>query len=170
MQKITIVDTAYYENLAFTAGALISNWNASSPEKTFSTFTTTSAEYVPGQFYKRELPCILHFLKEVSWGSNVIVIDGYVSLSDSKRGLGMYLYKALDMQIPVIGVAKNVFTQNTTSLPIFRGTSKKPLYITAAGIELQKAAEDIQNMFGEHRIPTILKIVDSLSKSSKVGQ
>ena len=48
-----------------------------------------------------------------------------------------------------------------------RGTSKKPLYITA-GIELQKAVENIQSMLGEHRIPTILKIVDSLSKSSKV--
>ena len=119
MQKITIVDTAYYGNLAFTAGALISNWNASSPEKTFSTYTTTSAEYIPGQFYKRELPCILHFLKEAPWESNIIVIDGYVSLSDSKIGLGMHLYKALDMQIPVIGVAKNAFTQNTAALPIY---------------------------------------------------
>ena len=45
----------------------------------------------PGQFYKRELPCILELLKQVNPLPNYIVIDGYVYLGgDEKPGLGKH--------------------------------------------------------------------------------
>ena len=52
-----------------------------------------------------------------------------------------------------------------TRIEVLRGESKKPLYITAKGIDLHKAAEFIQKMHGDFRIPTLLKLVDSLGRS-----
>ena len=67
-------------------------------------------EYISGQFYKRELPCILQIFSKVKEPIEVLVIDGYVWL-DGKRmpGLGAYLYRALDEQVKIVGVAKNAF-------------------------------------------------------------
>jgi len=40
------------------------------------------------------------------------------------------------------------------------------LYVTAAGMRLQEAADRIQRMHGPHRIPTLLKRVDTLARGS----
>ncbi|MBN1843541.1 MAG: endonuclease V, partial [Deltaproteobacteria bacterium] len=47
---------------------------------------------------------------------------------------------------------------------IFRGGSIHPLYVTSAGVDLQKASEKIRTMHGAHRIPTLLKRVDLLAR------
>lgn len=71
--------------------------------------TCTRAEpYVPGEFFKRELPCLLAVLGRIQESVNLVVIDGYVSLGD-KPGLGMRLWEALSTKAPVIGVAKTRF-------------------------------------------------------------
>ncbi|PKN30756.1 MAG: endonuclease V, partial [Deltaproteobacteria bacterium HGW-Deltaproteobacteria-21] len=48
---------------------------------------------------------------------------------------------------------------------VFRGRSKSPLYVTAAGMDPSEAAGHIRSMHGGHRIPTLLKQVDRLSRS-----
>ena len=122
-------------------------------------------EYISGQFYKRELPCILKILGKVKEPIEVLVIDGYVWL-DRKRnpGLGAYLYDALDEQVKIIGVAKSAFKGSSHAKKVYRGRSKKPLFVTAAGISFSEAATNIQSMHGNHRIPTLLKMVDQLSR------
>ncbi len=45
-----------------------------------------------------------------------------------------------------------------------RRESKKPLFITAAGIDLDYAAAGVEQMAGAYRIPDLLKRVDMLSK------
>ena len=47
---------------------------------------------------------------------------------------------------------------------IVRGESKNPLFITSEGIAVDEAAKLIQSMHGEFRIPTMLKLVDQLSR------
>jgi len=98
-----------------------------------------------------------------------IVIDGFVILDDSgKYGLGGHLYERLDRTIPVIGVAKTNFHENVQHvIPVYRGESKNPLYITAIGTDLQQAANDVQGMHGDYRIPTVLKELDRRTKEDE---
>lgn len=124
--------------------------------------------YKSGFFYKRELPILLKMINQIGREKfDVIVVDGYVNLTETHHGLGYYLYKSLKESIPVIGVAKNKFKTENQSVELLRGISMKPLYVTSIGVELKKAAHDIGFMHGEHRIPTIIKKADSLSRGQR---
>lgn len=120
--------------------------------------------YQPGSFYKRELPCVLAVIEALPRQPDVIVIDGYVWLDEfGSKGLGGHLYDALDQSCIVVGVAKTKFA-TATAIEVYRGQSERPLYVTAVGITPQRAAQHIQNMHGDHRLPTLLKRVDQLSR------
>ncbi len=165
---ILAFDTFYTEDQARTFCVQFLNWTDDSPSDVFEETLHDIEEYKAGEFYKRELPCILSLLKQIDLQTcEGIVIDGFVNLDDEGRyGLGAYLYDALDEKIPVIGVAKNDFRDiHKTRIEVLRGESRKPLYITCKGMDLNKAAEHIQNMHGDFRIPTLLKLVDSLGRS-----
>ena len=113
------------------------------------------------------MPCILQVLELCQQEAiEAIIIDGYVVLdNEGKLGLGGYLYQSLEERIPIIGVAKRAFVKNTDQLiKLERGKSRNPLYITSLGIDLQDAATKIENMKGEYRIPTLLKLVDQESR------
>jgi len=125
-------------------------------------------EYVPGEFYKRELPCILKIVDQCrDRNLELIIIDGYVYVDNGyRKGLGAHLYDKLEHKIPVIDVAKNPFHSNTTSaVELQRGLGKKPLYVTAVGMELVDAVEIVKHMKGEYRMPTLLRELDKLTKS-----
>ena len=47
---------------------------------------------------------------------------------------------------------------------MYRGESKKPLFITAKGIDLDLAAHHIKEMYGPYRFPDLLKQVDSIGR------
>jgi deoxyribonuclease V len=120
--------------------------------------------YEPGQFFRREMPCILAVLKSLPHLPQVVIIDGYVWLGDQKPGLGAHLYEVLDKQAAIIGVAKTQFVGAEPVALVMRGRSRTPLYVTAAGIDVADAASNIKAMHGPHRIPTMLKRVDQLSR------
>lgn len=122
------------------------------------------ADYVPGQFYRRELPCLLQLYHRISETLDLIIVDGYVWLAAGKKGLGAHFFDALGAKIPVIGVAKTYYHGCDCCRPIRRGQSKKPLYVSSVGMDLAAASEFIQHLDGCHRIPDILKKVDRLSR------
>lgn len=157
-------DTFYGEDYAKTAVVGVDNWNSSEPKFELSDIIYEVNEYESGSFYKRELPCLLGIIQKINLdpSKDIFVIDGYVVLSDEKMlGLGGHLFNELKQEIPVIGVAKNSFyTLDKHKKDILRGESKKPLYVTSMGIDLEKASQYILNMHGEFRIPTMLKLVD----------
>lgn len=95
-----------------------------------------------------------------------IIVDGFVYLDDEmKYGLGGYLYEKLNKEIPIIGVAKTNFASIEKNKRILlRGDSKKPLFVTAIGIDLDDAFEKVESMAGEFRMPTLLKEMDRLTK------
>lgn len=161
-------DTYYFEDKAQTSCIGIKNWTAESPDFELSETIQGIENYTSGEFYKRELPCLQSILQKIDLIPNhdVIVVDGFVVLDDiGKHGLGGYLYEYLEGKIPVIGVAKNNFAQiKKLKREVLRGESKKPLYITVKGIDLDVTANYIQSMHGEFRLPTILKAVDSLCR------
>lgn len=166
---ILAFDTYYYDDKARTIALQFENWKDAVESQLFDETLSEISEYVSGEFYKRELPCILSLLKQIDLTNcEAIVIDGFVVLDDEgKLGLGGYLYEALPSKIPIIGVAKNNFSQiEKLKKTVFRGKSKKPLYITSKGIDLEVAAEKIKNMDGDYRFPSILKRVDAFGRDN----
>lgn len=164
---ILIFDTYYNDNIAKTVCLSFEDWNAEENFKVYSETITEIEEYVSGEFYKRELPCILSLLSNVDLLEvNSIIIDGFVFLNDeNKFGLGAYLYHSLNCKIPIIGVAKRDFaTIEEKRKKIYRGKSKSPLFITSIGIDLNEASKCIEGMKGEYRMPTLLKEVDRLTR------
>ncbi len=151
---------------AVAAGILFRSWSDSTPAGVVTTVIEHVAPYESGAFYKRELPCLLAILARVTDPIDAIVVDSYVLLDGWREGLGGHLYNELDGNVPVIGVAKTEFLGATNSTPVLRGTSKKPLFVSAKGIELQAAAAHVQSMAGEFRIPTLLTAVDRLCRDT----
>lgn len=166
---ILAFDTYYFESSAKTACLAFGHWADAVPLSLYSETLTGIEAYQSGAFYKRELPCILSLLHKIQPQENLeaIIVDGFVYLDDEgKAGLGAHLYEALQGQVPVLGVAKTNFASlNANKRQVLRGQSLRPLYITAVGIALEEAALLIENMHGTHRIPTLLKMLDSLSRA-----
>lgn len=165
---ILAFDTYYFDNKAKTVCIGFEDWQI---EENYFIYTETLEninEYISGEFYKRELPCIESLIKknDLSNNAELIIVDGFVFLNDlNKYGLGAYLYEKLNRKIPIIGVAKRDFaTIKKNRNEVFRGESQNPLYITSIGIDLNIASEYIKEMKGKYRIPTLLKKVDRLTR------
>jgi deoxyribonuclease V len=123
--------------------------------------------YEPGELYRRELPCLLRVLEEVTVPLDVVVVDAFVTLDPAGRpGLGARLYESLRRTVAVVGVAKTRYAAATTAIPILRGTSQSPPWITAAGMDASVTADHVRSMHGPHRIPTLLRRVDQLGRQS----
>jgi deoxyribonuclease V len=162
---IVCLDVAYGDTTAAVAGALVQGWEADSArEMLVRRFEGPPASYEPGAFYRRELPLLLPLVAELATSIDVIVIDGYVWLEDDRPGLGGHLFASLGCRIPVIGAAKTRYRNDTWSMPVLRGTSRQALFVTSAGIPATEAAHCVRRMHGDHRIPTILALVDKAAR------
>lgn len=159
------VDVGYRGKRARAAAVAFDDWRAGDATAAYTTDIAHVEAYVPGAFYRRELPCILQLLGEHDLRPDCIVIDGFVYLDGTSRpGLGLHLYEALGHVVPVIGVAKTAFIGVPRSCEIFRGTSKRPLFVTSAGMAIERARDLIGSMHGRHRLPTLLSAADRLSR------
>ncbi|AKN31041.1 endonuclease V [Clostridium carboxidivorans P7] len=159
-------DVYYYENYAKASCVVFQKDEEERILAEYNVLIDEINEYIPGQFYKRELPCILKLLDKVKENLDFIIVDSFVWLNDSKKGLGGYLYEALNCKTPVIGVAKTFFKDSTNYLEVYRGNSNKPLYVSAANLDLNYAAQFIKELNGEYRMPQVLKRVDQLSREA----
>jgi deoxyribonuclease V len=164
---IAIMDVHYRESKAVAACVVARDWSDESPAFEFVETLPPAAEYVSGEFYKRELPCLLAVLAKVPDAVEIVVIDGYVWLGPDRKGLGAHLHEALGNQTPVVGVAKTRFVSAAgLAIALERGTSENPLWITSIGIEPEAAARAVRSMHGEFRIPTLIKRVDRLCRDA----
>lgn len=136
------------------------------------------ADYEPGSFYKRELPCLLQLIDRVNTKLDAVIVDGYVSLgAEQKPGLGMHLYEALYKKlneklhgrVPVLGIAKTWFKDTPQQCEVLRGKSRNPLYVTSAGMPLEEAKACVSRMHGANRLPTMVKLVDKLCRGKAPG-
>lgn len=161
---IAAFDVHYLENgYASAAAVVFSNYGNAEPIAVYTQFFRGAATYLPGEFYKRELPCILRLHEQIKESLDEMIVDGYVMLGNNRSGLGQHLYDSFNRKIPVIGVAKSKF-KGSKGAEVFRGKSKKPLYVTSVGMDLQEAWEKIKTMHGNYRIPTLLRQVDLLAR------
>src|SRR6476659_8189917 len=106
---IALLDVDYLEPGAVAAAVLAHTWVDPAPAAEVVAFRTEVAEYVPGEFYRRELPCLLAVVSRCPAMPDVIVVDGYVWLGPDRPGLGARLHEALGGNVPVVGVGKTSF-------------------------------------------------------------
>lgn len=162
---IAAVDVCYGSTDAVAACILFHAFTDEAPVDVVRSTIEHVEAYEPGAFYRRELPCILAVLALVKAPLEAVVIDGYVWLSRDRRpGLGARLHDSLGGAIPVIGVAKTGFAGADFAVPVLRGGSAKPLFVTAVGVSSGVAAEWVRGMHGEYRVPTLLKRVDQICR------
>ena len=166
------IDVHYKATIAKTVAIEFDHWQADTCSRIIELELPINevGEYVPGEFYKRELPCIQKILSKVNMKDlEVIIVDGYVRLNQAgKKGLGAYLYEAIHKTIPVIGLAKRNFNQaDDQRIPILRGKSQNPLFVTSIGIDVQQAAQHIQNMKGNYRMPDLFRLLDQKTKENE---
>jgi deoxyribonuclease V len=162
---LACVDVDYRPPGAVAACVLFEAWSDTDSAAEHVQAIAHVEPYQPGQFYRRELPCLLSVLATVREPLETIVIDGYVWLGEEKPGLGAHLYEALARRIPVVGVAKTRFAGAAGEV-VQRGSSRRPLYVSAAGLDARTAAAYIQAMHGAYRLPTLLRRVDQLCRNS----
>src|SRR5271169_6061068 len=119
--------------------------------------------YQPGEFYLRELPPLRAVLNDLS-ELDLLVVDGYADLDPGGRpGLGAHAHA--EFGIPVIGVAKSRFRTAAHTVPVLRGSSGRPLFVTAAGMPGADAAELVRRMVGRYRLPDALRRADALARA-----
>jgi deoxyribonuclease V len=164
---LACLDVAYEGDRAHAACVLFEGWRAEQPARVVTRWADNIAPYEPGAFYKRELPVLLDVLADAGPGYGAVIVDGYVWLdAESRPGLGAHLYKALSEKIPIVGAAKTQFRGDDWSIRALRGKSQRPLFVTAAGLDASDAADNIKTMYGDGRIPTMLRLVDRLARSA----
>src|SRR5262245_5390383 len=100
------VDVWYRDDSAAVGCVEFASWTDDAPARQHTTLVEGVSPYISGQFYLRELPCILASLEKCQPGFEAIVVDGFVWLQENTLGLGAHLYKAIDQRASVIGVAK----------------------------------------------------------------
>ena len=119
--------------------------------------------YRPGEFYLRELPSLRTVLEDLS-GLGLLVVDGYADLDpDGRPGLGARAHA--EFGIPVIGVAKSRFRTAIHAVPVVRGSSARPLFVTSAGMPADDAADLVRRMAGRHRLPDALRRADTFART-----
>lgn len=182
-KKVLAIDAYYYgKNDCYTVGIIFDNFKSSEVEKEFSTHIRKFAKYIPGSFWKRELPGILSIIRKVNMDEiGTIIVDGYCWLNDSnsiipRKGIGQVLYETIRTRFPdihIIGIAKSLFGVYSPDIytRAMRGKSIRPLYITVAGnnnvTERKKAAFKLIHMKGRCRIPDLLEFLDKETKKYK---
>ena len=128
---IVCIDVGYREDTARAACIAFDDWDDACSINEYTVDLVGIEPYVPGQFYRRELPCVLAVLDKLPTPPAVIVVDGYVWLDDNgRKGLGVHLYEALNEDTPIVGVAKTRFATATGAVEILRGCSDRPLILT----------------------------------------
>ena len=162
---IAVLNVGYDEgsHSARAAAVVFAKWQDAEPISEYTVQCSDIQDYVPGEFFKRELPCLTLVLETIQEPLDLIIIDGYVSMGD-KPGLGMHLWDTLDGKVPILGIAKTRF-HAAYAIEITRGKSQAPLFVTAVGIEPTEAAKNVISMAGEFRIPAMLKRVDQLARA-----
>jgi deoxyribonuclease V len=169
---IFALDVCYREDgSALVAAVSFATWSDGVPVSTRLVEIESVLDYEPGDFAKRELPCLMAALEgQDLGGSDAVVVDAYVDLDEAGRpGLGRKLFEALGRRVPVVGVAKTRFEGIPEQWGLARGASKNPLYVSAAGMSMQQARAHVASMHGPHRMPTMLRAVDGLCRGRELA-
>ena len=164
---LAAIDVQYDEHDCASAGlVLFHDWSDEAPVEIVQHRVPNCEPYEPGNFYSRELPVILETLESTTHEIDTLIVDCHVDFELGQPGLGRHLFESLGESVIIIGVAKSRFRDSDFAEELFRGDSRKPLFVTAAGIPNSEAASRVLSMAGEYRIPRLLKLADSVARGN----
>ncbi|MET4731138.1 deoxyribonuclease V [Lysobacter enzymogenes] len=162
---ILATDVHYFGASARAAGVLFADWSDPHAAATLTVDIDQVADYEPGAFYRRELPCLAALLARLDAAPDCIVVDGHAWLDGAGQpGLGAHLWESLQRRSAVVGVAKTRFVDTPAHAEVLRGGGTRPLYVTAAGLDPAAARAAVARMAGAHRLPDLLKQADRLAR------
>jgi deoxyribonuclease V len=72
---IAAFDVHYREDGAASAAVVFHEYRDAEPAAEYTLRLPSAADYIPGEFYRRELPCILALLKQLGEAPDEMVID-----------------------------------------------------------------------------------------------
>jgi len=164
---VVIIDADYNEETrkGHVAGIVAKNILSEQEEYVITAFVTEIEDYIPGQFYRRELQSVDSIISQIEKGDiEMIVVDGYADSGTEEHALGTYVYEKYN--IPVIGIGKNKYDRCVLeNLEVYRGKSKKPLYVTSKGMDNEQAKTLVKKMAGKFRIPYLVKYADNRARN-----
>jgi deoxyribonuclease V len=153
-------DVQYEHGNGYAAGVCFDDWQAETITQVVRATVASVAEYEPGAFYRRELPCLLALLQAAGALPKAVLVDGYVWLKDGQPALGARLFEATGGQFAVIGVAKSRLRNAGEYIEVKRNTQTSALFVSSVGITVETAAAHVAGMHGKNRLPTILEMAD----------
>ena len=163
-------DVAYDNGTGYGIGVVFDGFNDSKPSDVIEVIVPDVGEYIPGEFYKRDLKVLTAIYEEYKqrFKKNplVVFVDAYVDLGD-KKGCGRYFAESIDDEAIVVGIAKNEYkpaTEAGVAEPVLRGSSTKSLFVTSTIIPKEDAGTLVKMLHGENRHPTLIKKTDILTK------
>jgi deoxyribonuclease V len=159
------LDVSYGVVAAHVACVAFEGWSDAEAVATWRVSVQGVRPYRAGRFFERELSPLLAVIAESGTEFSHLLIDGYVHLKDQAGGLGAHLHAALPYPAVVIGVAKNPLAVADRCVPMHRGRSTKPLFVSAIGCSLDEAVDAIETMHGPYRIPNLLRLADRVARS-----
>jgi len=106
---IAALDVGYDgRDMATAAAVVFERFGDTVAKATYTAAVGAAEDYVPGRFYRRELPALLAVLEKMPRMPGTLIVDGYAVRGD-RPGLGAHLWLRLDRRVAVIGVAKSRF-------------------------------------------------------------
>ena len=84
--QIACLDVYYYGDYAKACGIVFRIEPSERIISRYCKIIESVEEYIPGQFYRRELPCLLEVYDGIGEGIDLIIIDGFVLLGGGKGG------------------------------------------------------------------------------------
>ncbi len=164
---LACLDVDYRAAGAMAACLCFTRWEAKSASRRDHAWLTKVEPYVSGEFFRRELPCLLEVLARLPSRPQLLIVDSYVWLEGERPGMGAHLFHALNDAVAVVGVAKTQML-GAPAVEVLRGESQRPLYVSAVGIDVTEAAENVRRMDGRYRMPTLLREVDRLARDAVI--
>lgn len=163
---VVIIDADYNEEtrMGHVAGVVADNILAEKEECILTAIVHDIEDYIPGQFYRRELQSVEAIIKQMNLSEiDLIVVDGYADSGTEEHALGTFVFDKY--HIPVIGIGKNKYERCILdNLEVYRGESQKPLFVTSKGMDNEKAKELVKNMSGKYRFPYFVKFADNRAR------
>ena len=137
---------------------------------------TNVAEYVSGEFYKKEMPCLQYMWNNLPQNIknqiDTVIVDSLYDLWDGRPGMGHHFHDWLISEgynVEVMGIAKKKFKDNSLYITkVIRGNdSTTPLNVNGSD-KTKDYKKIVQSMAGDYRIPYMVKEVDKLSRTKTI--
>lgn len=160
---IGVFDVGYVDDLAVVGCVVIEDFADPEPAREWVVQGGPVGPYVPGEFYRRELAPLIRAVRSAG-DLSICVIDAYVDLGrGGSPGLGRLLFEQTG--VPVIGVAKSRYPGTPTEFEVLRGASNRPLFVSAAGFDSDRARVHVRGMAGAGRVPAMIRHADRLART-----